>query len=115
VNEAELQHVLLNLILNAIQACRRGGTVSISAAAGDPVRLRVSDDGCGIDPRDQRRIFEPFCNLREGGTGLGLFLSLNSVRAWGGDIAVRSAPGAGATFEVTLPLVPGAWPAQVPA
>jgi PAS domain S-box-containing protein len=103
VNEAELQHVLLNLLLNAIQACRAGGTVSLAATEGDPVRIRVSDDGCGIDPRDQRRIFEPFCNLREGGTGLGLFLSLNSVRAWGGDISVRSAPREGAAFEVTLP------------
>jgi PAS domain S-box-containing protein len=105
VNEAELQHVLLNLTLNAIQACSRGGHVRLAAEHGEPVRIRVSDDGCGIDARDQRRIFEPFCNLRDGGHGLGLFLSLNAARAWGGDISVRSARGAGATFEVVLPRV----------
>ena len=115
VNEAELQHVLLNLLLNSIQACRRGGKASIAVENDDPVRIRVCDDGCGIDPLDQRRIFEPFCTLRDGGTGLGLFLSLNSVRAWGGDISVRSAPGAGATFEVLLPPAPGTVRERVPA
>ena len=52
----------------------------------------------------QARIFEPFFSLRSGGTGLGLFVSLNSVRRWGGDIHVASTPGQGSTFEVALPL-----------
>lgn len=103
VNEAELQHVLLNLLLNAIQACRRGGNVALAASDGDPIRIRVTDDGCGIADEDRRRIFEPFFSVRKGGTGLGLFLSLDFVRRWGGDIRVESAPGAGSAFEVTLP------------
>lgn len=105
VNEAGLQHVLLNLVVNAIQACASGGKVRLAIDAGDPVRIRVVDDGCGISPEDQARIFEPFFSLKEGGTGLGLFLSQNFIRRWGGGIRVESAPGRGATFEVTIPAV----------
>jgi PAS domain S-box-containing protein len=102
-DEAELQHALVNLMLNAIQACPPGGAVVLSANGGDQVRLRVADNGCGVAPEHQARIFEPFFSLRKGGTGLGLFLSLNFVRRWGGDILVRSSLGAGSTFEIVLP------------
>ena len=67
----------------------------------------MSDDGCGIRPEHLKQIFEPFCSMRKGGTGLGLFLSLNFVRACGGDITVSSAVGSGSTFEVTLPALGG--------
>ncbi len=102
-SEADLQHVLLNLALNALQACEAGGHVWMGVDAGEIVRFWVQDDGCGIAPEDQKRIFEPFCSLRTGGTGLGLFLSMDSVRRWGGEIKVRSAPGTGSTFEVWIP------------
>ncbi len=65
--------------------------------------MRVIDNGCGIAPEDRKRIFEPFFSARQGGTGLGLFLSLNFVRRWGGDIRVESEPGRGSTFEIVLP------------
>jgi len=67
------------------------------------VRVRVIDNGCGIASENQKRIFEPFFSARQGGTGLGLFLSLNFVRRWGGDIHVASEPGIGSTFEIVLP------------
>lgn len=102
-DEAELQHALLNLLLNAIQASAPGGRIVLTVEGGDPVRIRVADNGCGIAPEHRTRIFEPFFSLRKDGTGLGLFLSLNFVRRWGGDIRVESTPGAGATFEVVLP------------
>lgn len=102
-DEAELQHAVTNLILNAIQSCLRGGQVHVSVEAGDPVRIDVADTGCGIAPSHIKRIFEPFFSLRQGGTGLGLFLSLNFVRRWGGDIEVRSTPGGGSTFSIVLP------------
>jgi PAS domain S-box-containing protein len=102
-DEAELQHALINLVLNAVQACRPGGTVSVTAEHGSPLRLRVSDDGCGIREEQRARIFEPFVSLRKGGTGLGLFLSQSFVRRWGGEIALESEPGRGSTFEVRLP------------
>ena len=104
-DEAELQHTLINLMLNAIQACRAGGRVTLEIEDDSSVRIRVADNGCGIAPDDQKRIFEPFFSLRKGGTGLGLFLSLNFVRQWGGDILVTSVLGRGSTFEVVLPSV----------
>jgi len=103
LDEAELQHALINILLNAVQACSSGGRVSVTVQEGDPVSVRITDDGCGIAPPDQKRIFEPFFSLREGGTGLGLFLSLNFARGWGGDIRVASAPGRGSSFDIVFP------------
>jgi PAS domain S-box-containing protein len=103
VDEAELQHTLINLLLNAVQASKAGGQVTVEAEAGEQVRVRVIDNGCGITADDQKRIFEPFFSARQGGTGLGLFLSLNFVRRWGGEIRVESMVGRGSTFEVVLP------------
>ncbi len=108
VDEAELQHALMNLLLNAVQSCASGGVVRVDVEDGDPVRIRISDNGCGIQPEHQKRIFEPFFSLRQGGTGLGLFLALSFVRRWGGDIAVTSAAGDGSTFEVRLPTLAAA-------
>jgi PAS domain S-box-containing protein len=106
---ADLQHALINLLLNAVQACAAGGTARVDVDARDGVHVRVTDTGCGIAPEYQQRIFEPFVSLRKGGTGLGLFLSLDFVRRWGGDIVVTSTPGAGSTFAVVFPaLVAGA-------
>ena len=102
-NEAELQHVLINLLLNAIQASPAGSDVTLEVNAGDPMRIRVIDRGCGIAPEHRRKIFEPFFSLRQGGTGLGLFLSVDFARRWGGTITVESEPGAGAVFEVSVP------------
>jgi PAS domain S-box-containing protein len=107
-DEAELQQALINLLLNAIQACAPGGRVSVRTEDGtagehEVVRIMVKDQGCGIAPEHQKRIFEPFFSLRSGGTGLGLFLSLNFVRAWGGDIVLDSTPGGGSTFQIVLP------------
>ncbi len=104
-DEAELQHALINLMLNAIQACGSGGRVALDVERTDQVRIRVTDDGHGIAPDDQKRIFEPFFSLRRGGTGLGLFLSLNFARQWGGDIHVSSVLGRGSTFELVLPAI----------
>jgi PAS domain S-box-containing protein len=102
-DEAELQQSLINLLLNAIQACKPGGHVKVCYPAGEGVMIRITDDGCGIPPEHLKRIFEPFFSLRKGGTGLGLFLSLNFVRRWGGDIVVESVAGQGAAFEIRLP------------
>ncbi len=104
-DEAELQNLLVNLLLNAIQASKAGNKVVVATEGGDAIRIRVTDEGCGISPEYQQKIFEPFFSLRQGGTGLGLFLSLNAVRSWGGNITVESEPGKGSTFEVAIPAV----------
>ena len=101
-SDAELQQVLLNLILNAVQACARGGHVEVTVASGPPAQVLVRDDGCGIPADQVARIFEPFYGLRPGGTGLGLFLSLAMARGWGAEIACRSAPGEGSTFSLSF-------------
>lgn len=105
-DEADLQHALINLLLNAIEASEAGGGVTVEVRPGSPVTIRVQDEGCGIAPEDLDRIFEPFTSLRQGGTGLGLFLSKDFVQRWGGEIAVESAPGRGSVFEIQLPSLP---------
>ena len=104
----QLRQVFLNLIVNALQAVSECGSVAVSSAVeeGHAV-VRVHDDGCGIPPQIQHRLFEPFFTTKSAdqGTGLGLFISYEIVRAHGGEIRVESAPGAGATFEVRLPLL----------
>jgi PAS domain S-box-containing protein len=105
-NEADLHHALMNVLLNAVQAqahAAGGGAVALTLRGGEAVHVQVSDRGPGIPAGHQKRIFEPFFSLREGGTGLGLFLALTFVRQWGGEITLESTPGAGATFDIVLP------------
>jgi PAS domain S-box-containing protein len=103
IDESALQHTVINLLLNAVQACKGGGVVRVGVDGGDPIRISVRDNGCGIAPDHLRRIFEPFYSLRKGGTGLGLFLSRDFVKTCGGDITVSSVVGSGSSFDVTLP------------
>jgi two-component system, NtrC family, sensor kinase len=113
IDESALQHTVINLLLNAVQACRGGGTVQVGVGGDDPIRVTVCDNGCGIPPEQLTRIFEPFYSMRKGGTGLGLFLALDFVRAHGGDITVSSEVGAGSRFEVTLPAMGAAVAGEV--
>jgi PAS domain S-box-containing protein len=99
-NESELQQVLLNLILNAIQACPDGGEVEVAVEPGPPAKVVVRDTGCGVPEEQVQRIFEPFYGLRAGGTGLGLFLSLSMARSWGAQVELTRTGDAGSTFEV---------------
>jgi signal transduction histidine kinase len=105
-----LRQVLQNLIDNAVKYSAAGGEVQVSARA-DSARLliEVTDSGPGIPREQQRIIFEKFGrgDTREGskpGTGLGLFIARSIAEAHGGTVEVRSAPGRGATFTLTLPL-----------
>ena len=79
--------------------------MTVSADLNEGAHIRVSDNGCGIRPEHLTRIFEPFFSLRKGGTGIGLFLTLNSVRRWGGDIRVESTAGRGSMFDVIFPVI----------
>ncbi|HEX7112563.1 MAG TPA: ATP-binding protein [Mizugakiibacter sp.] len=99
-----LASALGNLAVNALQAAGAGGCVRIAAGrGGGRVRIAIRDDGPGIAAELAERIFEPFFTTRSGGTGLGLAVARAVVTAHGGEIAVHSEPGAGATFTVSLP------------
>jgi CheY-like chemotaxis protein len=108
VDPAQLQQVLLNLLINARDAVAQAESPRIGVQIdmdGELVRLRVEDNGCGMDEPTQRRVFEPFFSTKGPGrgTGLGLASSFGIVRDAGGSITCSSTPGRGATFTVTLP------------
>ena len=109
----EMQQVFLNLILNACDAlAEKGGRVGVrSRVDGGRVVLDVSDDGPGMTAEQQQRCFDLFFTTKEPGkgTGLGLSVAHHIVLQHGGTLTVRSQPGAGTTFTVTLP-VAGAAP-----
>ncbi len=104
VNAEVVQHVVLNLLVNAVQSCEdRGGSVALAFLVGPDVRIRIEDTGCGIPPESRRHLFEPFRSRKPRGTGLGLFLSRSFMRRFGGDIClVRSEVGAGSCFEIVF-------------
>ena len=104
-----LQHVLSNLVSNALRFTKPGGSVTVSAEAGDgSVKFKVSDTGTGIAPEYQPRLFEPFFRVpgqeKPSGVGLGLAIVREIIAAQGGNVGVTSEPGAGSTFWFTLPL-----------
>jgi PAS domain S-box-containing protein len=113
-NEGRLVQVVLNLIVNAMQALPADGAaaheVSVrTGRAGTDAFVEVSDSGPGVPLDDRERIFEPFFSTKEigVGTGLGLFVCRNVVRGLSGDVTVSDRPGGGAVFRVTVPATAG--------
>ncbi|MCX8043139.1 MAG: ATP-binding protein [Desulfobacterota bacterium] len=110
-NAGHIEQVLLNLIINAIQAIDHdAGRITIrSAARADNtlVCIEVEDNGCGIDPAIQHNIFDPFVTSRQttGGTGLGLSIAYNLIHEHGGKIEFTSKQAVGTTFRILLPTV----------
>ena len=100
-----LKQVLLNLIINAIQATPGSGEVLVSAGLrNDRLSIEVRDEGCGIGGADRDRIFDPFFTTKENGTGLGLSVAHQIVEQHGGILKAEANPGRGMTFSVSLPL-----------
>jgi C4-dicarboxylate-specific signal transduction histidine kinase len=108
VNYEKILQVTLNLVRNALQATREGGTIRLGLARdGSSARMEVADDGVGIAPENLGRIWEPFFTTKgDTGTGLGLGICKRIVEEHGGAIRVASAPDRGATFTVDLPASP---------
>lgn len=103
----ELNHVWLNLLLNAAEATEQGGTLTIGThAADDYVEVTVSDTGCGISEENLTRIFDPFYTTKPvaSGTGMGLHLAFQVLDQHGGRISATSKPGRGSAFTVWLPV-----------
>ncbi|HET8540039.1 MAG TPA: ATP-binding protein [Anaeromyxobacter sp.] len=106
-----VEQVMLNLVLNALQAMPGGGVLRVEVAeAGEEVSIAVADTGPGISDAARKRLFAPFSRGRPdgGGTGLGLFLSSTLLRRCDGRISVESEPGKGTVFTVHLRRATGA-------
>lgn len=107
-DRGKLQQVILNLVNNAFQAVENGCFLEIGADMDGPdrVRLSIRDNGCGISKENIQKVFDPFFTTKkEGhGTGLGLSITYALVQKLHGDISVKSRPGEGTTFMVTLPV-----------
>ena len=101
----QMQQVVLNLALNALDAMPQGGRLTFTTnRRGDLAELTVSDTGTGISEDMQERLFQPFATNKETGLGLGLVITRRILEAHGGRVSVENAPLGGAVFQVRLPV-----------
>ncbi len=100
----KLKQVVLNLVVNAMEAMKQGGTLSVRVASeADRVEISVSDTGSGIPPEAIEHVFDPFFTTKEAGTGLGLSIVRKIVDQHGGEIRIETEPGRGAHVRVAIP------------
>jgi two-component system NtrC family sensor kinase len=110
----QFQSVLLNILINSLDAANPGDTVTVTTknservneAGQEGVEIGIADTGCGIPPEHINKLFDPFFTTKEvgQGTGLGLAVSLGIVQRHGGSIRVQSEVGKGSTFTIWVPL-----------
>lgn len=107
---SQIQQVLINLILNSMEAMPRGGIITISTVypfretnGPEMVAIFVEDNGPGVPPEQSEQIFEPFVSTKEQGTGLGLSVSDGIISAHGGSLTLVNENGPGACFRILLP------------
>ncbi len=108
VDAAMFRRVVINLMINAVDAMREGGDIQITAAAvGNTVQLMFADSGPGVPQDVLARMFEPFYTTKGSGTGLGLTIAGHIVERHGGTLTAHNsqAEATGAVFEITLPAV----------
>ncbi|HLV02274.1 MAG TPA: ATP-binding protein, partial [Acidobacteriota bacterium] len=101
----QIQKVIVNLILNAVEASGDEGKIRVQTGASDGrIILQVADTGCGMSPEFvEKQLFHPFRTTKKQGMGIGLFHSKVIVEEHGGRIEVETQPGEGTTFRVVLP------------
>src|SRR3954470_18918142 len=105
-DQEQIKQVLLNLVLNAIQAMPNGGEVTVSAEESNGMLiLRVRDTGAGIAPEKVDDIFDPFYTTKQDGTGLGLPIAYQIVQQHGGELALERNSTAGCCFAIRIPLI----------
>lgn len=108
-----IEQILINLLINAAQASDKSDAfvrleVTAPVSRDKHLLIRVSDNGCGMDPETLKRIFDPLYTTKEGksGTGLGLYVCHTLIEGLGGSIDVTSRPGVGSEFKIQLPMMP---------
>jgi two-component system sensor histidine kinase AtoS len=115
-DQRELKQALLNVLLNALEACGPGAAVSLRvhfpADQVSRVAVEVTDTGSGMTPEQAARAFEPFFTTKAAGTGLGLSVTREIVERMGGEIALSSAAGAGTTVTFLFAQVHGEYPGR---
>jgi signal transduction histidine kinase len=104
-----LARALSNVMLNAVEACKEGGSIAIDVSriarnGGAAVALSVRDTGCGIPADRLARIWEPYVTYKAGGTGLGLAIARQTVLAHNGEVTAESEPGRGTVVRFILPI-----------
>jgi len=115
-DQGQIAQVLSNLLLNASEAMVKGGDITITAenlsldsntsfplSAGDYVKLSIADEGTGILPEDQHRVFDPYFTTKDKGHGLGLATAYSIIKNHGGYISLESKEGSGTVFHILLP------------
>jgi len=103
-DEDKLTQVLLNLLLNGIQAMENGGTLDVYAGATDrKIQIVVTDTGCGISEKDLARVFDPYFTTKPDGTGLGMAMSAKIIEEHGGEIRMQSKTGQGTSVIIEIP------------
>jgi signal transduction histidine kinase len=103
----QLKQVILNLLLNSLEAMSQGGRLEVATQAHPTsLALRIADTGCGISPEHQREVWDPFFTTKERGMGLGLAIVKGVVERHGGQITLSSQPGKGTVVELSLPVSP---------
>ena len=101
----QVTQVILNLLVNAVEAMESGGRLGVEAARQDDfIEVRVSDTGPGISPENLTRLFDPFFTTKKKGSGLGLAIAQRIVDNHGGTLRAESAPGKGTVFVLRLPI-----------
>lgn len=110
-SRSALEHVLLNLVLNARDAMPDGGTIDLVV---EGTELAVRDTGIGMPPEVRAKLFTPFFTTREKGNGLGLVNVAELVASMGARVSVESEPGKGSTFKVTFPVASADGPEAAP-
>lgn len=104
IDRAQMEQVFFNMMKNALEAMKDGGSLSIEIVPDDTsVSIAFRDSGAGMSDETLARLFEPYRTTKRKGTGLGLMISRRIVAAHGGEIAVSSEAGKGTTFTVRLP------------
>jgi signal transduction histidine kinase/type II secretory pathway pseudopilin PulG/HAMP domain-containing protein len=105
VDKPLLKQALMNLMVNAVEAMRDGGQLSVSLRRhAEMAEIEIRDTGCGIPPENRQRIFQLFFTTRPGGSGIGLASTFRTVQLHNGSIEFESEVGRGTTFRISLPL-----------